>query len=558
MFEDALNLVIKKNRKRTVQLSLLLTAISLSAVASSTLLMQIIDKVLPARNANLLIKAVALYIVFAVLQSVLSYSCGMANTRLMQESSGTLKLDLLRIIFRKDGAYFAENSRGEIYNSIESDSSRFCSFVISNFSSVFMTIIGLLVSVVYLGILEWRLLLVILLLQPSVLLFQTFMRPHIIRISKKTREFSAEYDTLSQEIVSDPSELILSGHSQKMIQNYKSKTLHMIQLSLKSSAIGLFSANTGEFLNAITLCSVIGYSGWSIMKGSMSVGEMIVFITYSQKVVDSIQKLLDFSIDVSDITPIHQKISALIHTEPARKRKNPEISKEPVIEAKRLDFSYDDGKTVIFSDFSYRFAYGKNYGIIGKTGSGKSTIARLIYGLWKPQDGSITIDGIPSSEIAYSDIDEIVTYISAVPLIINDTLRNNLTMFDPDITDDQIWNALEKMQLADFFRNAECELDTQIGESGLRLSAGQRQRIALARGILSGKKIMILDEPTSALDNDTAHHVIDELYDCFSDKTLIMITHNPDILNRCDAVLRIADGNVSETKFIENVRGVAS
>ncbi|MBP0988147.1 MAG: ABC transporter ATP-binding protein [Oscillospiraceae bacterium] len=558
MFEDAYRLVIKRNLRRTVQLALLLTLISLGSVAASALLMKIIDDVVPSCSGALLLRTVLLYVAISVLQSIVSYCCGMANTRLLLESSNALKFDLLHCIFRRDGAYFAANSRGEIYNSIENDSSKFCAFVISNFSTVFMTITSLLISLVYLGILEWKLLVLILLLQPTVLIFQAVMRPRIIRISEKSRAFSAEYDTLSQEIVSDPAELILSGQAQKMMRNYKNKTAHLIKLGIESSAIELFSANTGEFLNAITLCCVIGYSGWSIIKGTMSIGELIVFINYSQKIVDNIGKLLDFSIDVSGITPVYRKISTLIHAELPEKQQNPAISETPVLEAAHLDFSYDDGKTMIFSDFSYRFRFGGSYGIIGKTGAGKSTVARLIYGLWAPQNGSLTVDGIPCCEIAYPDMDKTVTYVSSSPLILNDTLRSNLTMFDPEITDEQIWTALRKMQLAEFFRQTEHQLDTRIGESGLRLSAGQRQRIALARSLLSGRKIIILDEPTAALDAETAQHVSDVLYDSFSDRTLIIITHNQDILHRCDAVLRIENGTVSETKIYEKIKGVAS
>ena len=546
MFEDSFRFVIKKNLKQSVLLAVSLTLIALMSVASSTVLMKIIDDVLPQQNMSVLLKAVAVFIVIALMQGVVSYLSSLANSALLLRSTNGLKVEMLQKILRKDGKYFAANSRGEIYNSIENDSSRFSAFVISNFSSVFMTIVSLLVAIVYLGILDWKLVLLILALQPTSLLFQAMMRPKIIRISEKVRAFTSEYDTLTQEIVEDPSELILSGHVQSLISRFKEKTETAVRLGMKSTVIQMMSANIGQFLNSMTLCAVIAYSGWSIIRGSMGIGEMIIFVTYSQRIVDSIENLLNFSIDVSDITPIHRKIHALMYSEEREKQQEPAVSAEPVIETKQLNFAYDDRSRAIFNNFTYQFCYGKHYGIVGKTGSGKSTLARLIYGLWEPDQGSVTVDGISAGEIAYTDMDQIVTYISSSPLILNDTVRNNLTMFDSSVSDEQIWNVLRKMRLDDVIRESENKLDTKIGESGLRLSAGQRQRLVLARGMLSGKRIIILDEPTSALDTETAKHVTDEIYNTFADRTLIIITHDPKILDRCHAVLRIEDGTVSE------------
>ena len=220
MFEDSFRFVIKKNLKQSVLLAVSLTLIALMSVASSTVLMKIIDDVLPQQNMSVLLKAVAVFIVIALMQGVVSYLSSLANSALLLRSTNGLKVEMLQKILRKDGKYFAANSRGEIYNSIENDSSRFSAFVISNFSSVFMTIVSLLVAIVYLGILDWKLVLLILALQPTSLLFQAMMRPKIIRISEKVRAFTSEYDTLTQEIVEDPSELILSGHVQSLISRF--------------------------------------------------------------------------------------------------------------------------------------------------------------------------------------------------------------------------------------------------------------------------------------------------------------------------------------------------
>lgn len=223
------------------------------------------------------------------------------------------------------------------------------------------------------------------------------------------------------------------------------------------------------------------------------------------------------------------------------------FSETPEICVEAVDFSYDS-KVKIYNNFDYVFHYGKKYGIIGKTGEGKSTIVKLLFGLWSPDSGRITIDERDCSELEYDDLSSIITYVSSTPIIIHDTLYNNLTMYDKNISEDMIWEVLKKVELEELFSDNEDKLNTIIGDNGITLSSGQRQRLSLARTMLIGRRIIILDEPTSALDEATTELITKLLYEEFNDKTLIIISHNKSVLKNCDRILKIEKGKVMEVE----------
>lgn len=209
------------------------------------------------------------------------------------------------------------------------------------------------------------------------------------------------------------------------------------------------------------------------------------------------------------------------------------FSETPEICVEAVDFSYDS-KVKIYNNFDYVFHYGKKY--------------ELLFGLWSPDSGRITIDERDCSELEYDDLSSIITYVSSTPIIIHDTLYNNLTMYDKNISEDMIWEVLKKVELEELFSDNEDKLNTIIGDNGITLSSGQRQRLSLARTMLIGRRIIILDEPTSALDEATTELITKLLYEEFNDKTLIIISHNKSVLKNCDRILKIEKGKVMEVE----------
>jgi ABC-type multidrug transport system fused ATPase/permease subunit len=187
----------------------------------------------------------------------------------------------------------------------------------------------------------------------------------------------------------------------------------------------------------------------------------------------------------------------------------------------------------------------KRIAIVGSSGSGKSTLIQALLGLYSINQGEITINNTHLHDIGFDVVRDNISVVLQNPTMLNDTIRNNLTYYS-DISDADIWHALEMAQLNSTIKAMESQLETQIGKKGVRLSGGQRQRLAIARMLLRNPKVVILDEATSALDLKTEHALFESLKQFLSERTSIIIAHRLSTIIDSDIIYVINNGTVAE------------
>lgn len=213
------------------------------------------------------------------------------------------------------------------------------------------------------------------------------------------------------------------------------------------------------------------------------------------------------------------------------------------IDIDNLSWKYENSKNNVIENLSLKIKKGESIAFIGASGAGKSTLADIILGLLKPQKGSVEMDGkdIFSIPKAWS---KIIGYVPQSVFLIDDTIRNNLSFGIPreEIDDAKIWRALEMAQLSEFVKSLPQQLDTVVGERGIRFSGGQRQRVAIARALYYNPDILILDEATSALDSETEAAVMESIEALIGQKTLIVVAHRLTTIKKCDKIYEIKNG----------------
>ena len=214
------------------------------------------------------------------------------------------------------------------------------------------------------------------------------------------------------------------------------------------------------------------------------------------------------------------------------------------IEFKDVYYAYDNEKNII-DNLSLKIKSNSSVALVGESGSGKSTIIKLIMGLVKYKKGSILIDGNELSELNLNSFYDKVTYISQEAPIFDGTLKENL-VFDKKVSDKEILEALEMVCLDKYYKKLENGLETELGEKGIRMSGGERQRVALARLLFDDSKIIILDEATSAMDNITEKRVIENVIKKLKNKTLIIIAHRLETIKDVDLIYVLSDGIIKE------------
>ena len=282
---------------------------------------------------------------------------------------------------------------------------------------------------------------------------------------------------------------------------------------------------------------------FAILNTNLSVGAIVTLISLLGKAYEPIAifnvEYIDYKLNKIDV----DKFVAFLELKDDFNLKSGNMLelKKGIIEFKNVSFSYENKKVI--NNVSFKLKQNETISLVGESGSGKSTLVKLIMGLLKTKDGSIYIDGNDLSLINLEKYYDYVSYISQDVPIFDGTLKENL-IFDKKISDKKIKKVLSAVCLDDFYNGLENGLDTELGEKGIKMSGGEKQRLALARLFFDDSKIVILDEATSAL--DTEKKVIDNLFNLLKNRTMIIIAHRLEIIKDVSKILVMKNGNIVE------------
>ena len=292
--------------------------------------------------------------------------------------------------------------------------------------------------------------------------------------------------------------------------------------------------NVGEIMTTI---AAFGVAAIRVLPSVNRINTYITEIAYTQPSLDFVYENLQEGM----------KTDAML----AERRANSQVEKlklEDKIELNHISFHYPDSDKYIFKDAHMAVPKGKSVGIIGASGAGKSTIVDVLLGLLHAQEGEITCDGVNIFKNYESWLAQ-VGYIPQAIYLIDESIRDNIAFgIDADKIDDKrIWEVLEEAQLKEFIEELPEGLDTTIGDRGVRLSGGQRQRIGIARALYNDPEILVFDEATSALDNDTEAAVMEAVNSFHGKKTMIIIAHRLNTIEKCDIIYKVENTKLVET-----------
>lgn len=224
---------------------------------------------------------------------------------------------------------------------------------------------------------------------------------------------------------------------------------------------------------------------------------------------------------------------------------NTELHFKGTLEVRNLSWRYNEKNGNVLTDLSLSVSKGEAIGIIGESGSGKSTLCDILLGLYRPQQGTVTVDRYSVFDIPHV-WSKMMGYVPQMVYLLDDTIRSNVAFGEAAVRDEDVWNALEQSSLKNFVESLPKGLDTIVGERGIKFSGGQRQRIAIARALYNKPDILILDEATSALDNETEAAVMEAIESLQGSITMIIIAHRLTTLRSCDRIYKIENGSAEE------------
>ena len=457
--------------------------------------------------------------------------------------------------------YYLNADTSVIQRSITSDVNNMYGLILSSLQLLSEIIMFLVLVIVLMTQDPMMILTIALLLVIVLLVIKCILKPIMIKAGEDNQEYySGLYKWIDQSVMGIK-EIKIANKESYFINEYSKCGAGYVGAVQKYN---IYNATPRLLIETVCIAGLVLYLILQIASGK-EVAAMItqigVFAVAAMRLLPSANRINNYLTSISYFEPFFMGVSDNLQEEINDRNVNydaeayearKEIKTLPVlkkIELKDIVYKYPNTDVLIFNHADMEIPVGCSVGVVGTSGAGKTTIIDVLLGLLNIQEGSILADGVEVRE-HYEEWLKNIGYIPQTIFMIDASIRKNVAFGVPDeeIDDNKVWQALKEAQLDEFVRGLPEGLDTGIGERGIRLSGGQRQRIGIARALFEDPEVLVLDEATSALDNETEAAIMDSINRLHGRKTLIIIAHRLQTIEKCDMVYRVENGQIARER----------
>ena len=525
---------------------------SIMGLLPSVLTGRIIDEGLINRDMKMLITLILVSLGVTLGANLIRVGESFLNNWIAQHITFDMRNKMYSHLQRMSQKFFTSNNQGDIITRMTSDISGVERVVTSTFTSILSNTITLIIAIVIMFKENWILAGVGVLVIPLFTIPTRWAGKTRWELTQDAQECNDEINGILNETLSVSGQLLvkLFGKEEYEYNRYKNVNNKMIKLNIKESMAGrwfMVIINTFSSVGPMLLYLV---GGILMMKynSSLTVGDITVLVALLGKMYGPVNSLLNIQVEwiraMALFTRIFEYFDMPIEI---KNKENPIIPKkvEGNIKFKNVEFSYNEERKIL-KDINFELKSGDCIALVGPSGSGKSTIANLIPRLYDVCNGTITFDGEDVRNIDLTWLREQIGIVSQETYLFNGTIRENLLYAKPDATDEELMEACEKANIADFILNQEKGLDAVVGNRGLKLSGGEKQRLSIARVLLKDPALLIFDEATASLDSISEKKIQDAINPIIDSRTSILIAHRLSTILAADEILVIKDGVIAE------------
>ncbi|KZO01828.1 ABC transporter ATP-binding protein [Pseudobacillus badius] len=459
------------------------------------------------------------------------------SLRLMVDMRSAFYNHLLHLPF----AFFIKNRTGDIVSRMNEDLTEIQRLYTESVLQFFTIGLTMFLNIVLLFWLDWRLAFFSFLFMPLLIWGMQKFRHLIFANQMELRRQSAKnqsfmYDTFSAI------DFIRASHLESTLQQrFKNELQEINRQTMKVIVCQAWAQGIPQVLLMISAIFMLWFLGARVISGTMTIGAMLAFITYQASLYGTVQGLSQLYIRWQKGKASIQRVHDFFHLPQEQEEGEPLPSSFRAIHFQGVSFAHEQGRDVI-TDLSMEIRRGEKLGVIGENGAGKSTFAQLLARMYRPSAGAIYLDNKDIHSFSRKSWHEAVCLVAHHHPVWFGTVADWLRLGKHKASEQEMFNALEAVGLTAWLHSLPEKWQTVIGERGITLSAGQKQRLLLARALLSEADIYIFDEATCHLDVESEHQLFQLLKDCFSEKTVIVITHRYDNLDWMDRIIDLTEG----------------
>ena len=491
-----------------------------------------------------------------LIAAVAGYIRGWALNRVAQDVQHELRTDTYERMQTQRMAFFDDHKTGEVMSVLNNDVNQLESFLSEDLQSGVRIVVTSLVIGAITLYLHWQLALVTLTMVPMLAYasyrFQQSIEPKYGEVRSSVGRLNARLENNIGGIG------VIKSFGQEEYEADRVTDASDEYRSANWSAIRTRIA----FFPSLTLITAFGYGvtfalggyvflqgGFGVFTIALTAGTLVTFLLYSRRLMYPMRQFGQVLNNYQYAYAAAERVVGLLQDPDVITDRTSGVELDTIdgaVSYEGVTFSYDDDETII-NDVNLTVAPGETVGLVGPTGAGKTTLTKLLMRLYDTDEGTVRLDGHDVQDITVDSLRRHLGYVSQEPFLFGGTVRDNVSYGVTEASDDAIITALEQAGAWEFVEALDDQLDTVVGERGVKLSGGQRQRLAIARAMLKDPSLLVLDEATSHVDNETELVVQQNVADLGADRTTFVIAHRLSTVRNADRIVVLDDGEIVET-----------
>ena len=519
-----------------------------------------IDEIVYYQNVDTFIRLSLIFVVMTILSCLLYFFIYAQHHYIMSMFVFHIKNDLFHHYQMCNAKSMYNMRNGDVITLLQKHSKECMHFVTRNMVHLLICAICILCLSSYLLLLNWKFGLIVLTLTPLTLYINTKFGRKIRKNGAKQRDIYNTYTSWLYEMLASITAVRLLGAKQWVFRKFNIMHKEMYHWSNEASLLNIVADFFIQLANLLVQLVIYIFAGYLAFQGNLTIGSLTVVLSFytllKSRMKQGSSNFLDAQMRISYIQQIYDFMQIPEEKDEWSGRDNLTICKGEIV-LKNVSFQYSNNDWVLNS-VSLHIGSNEKIALVGMSGSGKSTLAYMLAGFYRPDNGSIEIDGQNLQTCSLKSIRQQIGIIQQDVLLFDGTIRDNLLLGNRHAVTEELEKACLSAGIWEFIKTLPDGLETKLGEDGMILSGGQKQRIAIARIYLKDPKIIIFDEATSALDNETEVQILKEWSKMLAGRTAIIIAHRVTSVMICDNAVILENGHVCEIGKPEDLKRKSS